>query len=220
MKSICTVLMIASSMFPMPAGAAPTLDIGVKGGPDAATLAHGDRDNRYGFTGGLAGVLRHPLGDRFSWGEQLELLYTQRGAETVVDGVTQGESREHYLDLALALHPEVRFGSLTVFGLLGGGLSLLMSANKDNILGSKEDITDGLRRIDVAVIGGVGVAVRLPDQQVGAFQLGWLSLEVRHDIGLVDTDAMNGGFKNRTSSILLGVSFVIARSTRGSPTAE
>jgi len=217
MRRFWVVAAISSWLLPLHVGAQPMLDIGIKAGLGAATLNHDNRDIRYGASGGFTGVLLHPFGNRFSMGEELDLLYTQRGAETVVDGVTQGESREHYIDLMLALHPEVSLGSLSVYLLLGGSLNVLLSANKDNILGSMEDITDGLRRIDVSVLGGAGVALRFHGQQLGPLRLGSLSLEARHDIGLIDTDAMNGGFKNRTSTLMLGFSFVVAGPSPAGP---
>ncbi|HEX7839957.1 MAG TPA: hypothetical protein VF469_20915, partial [Kofleriaceae bacterium] len=64
-------------------------------------------------------------------------------------------------------------------------------------------------RIDVALLGGAGVALQLPDHTVGPFHLGAVFLEARHDIGLFDTDAMVGGFRNRTSSLMLGLSLAV-----------
>jgi hypothetical protein len=188
--------------------AEPEVELGAKAGPIAATLDHEFRENRYGFSGGLTGLIRHALGARFSFGEQLELLYTQRGAEVVVDGVTQGESRQHYLDVTLTAHPGMQFGAWNAYLLLGGSVNILLSANKNSPTGFTEDITEFLRRYDVALVGGIGVAWHLPPGP-GPFRLGAISLEARHDIGLVDSDKTNDGFKNRSSSLLLGVSFAI-----------
>jgi hypothetical protein len=76
----------------------------------------------------------------------------------------------------------------------------------------KEDITSDLRRIDVALLAGAGIALHLPLQELGPFQLGTVFLEARHDMGLIDTDPVNGGFKNRTSSLMLGLSLLVGGS--------
>lgn len=197
------------------------LDLALKAGPNAATLAANNRFNRYGFSGGLSGHLQRPIANRFLLGGQMELLYTPRGAEAKVDGQLIGKSREHYLDIVLAARPAARLGPASVYLLLGGGLNFLVSANQENAAGAKQDITGDLHRIDVALLGGAGVAVHLPHQEFGPFRLGTAFLEARHDIGLMDTDALNGGFKNRTSSLMLGLSFVLGTqsppSTRISP---
>lgn len=223
MKVHLTKLFILSSLslFAVRSSAESELDISAKGGLNAATLDHDNRVNRYGFSGGLSGALQQRLADQLFLGGQLELLYTPRGAEIVVDGVTQGESREHYIDLSLAVRPEVRFNSVRIYLLLGGSIDFLVSANKDNILGTMEDITSGLRRIDVALLGGLGVAIGLSHHEPGPFHVSSIFLEARHDIGLLDTDPVSGGFKNRTSSIMLGLSFTIAGSpVSGAPSTS
>lgn len=192
-------------------------DLALKGGPNAATLAHDNRDNRYGFTGGLSGDLQWFIVDQFSLGGQIELLYTPRGANAVFNGVMEGASREHYIDLMLAAHPELRFGSVGVYLLLGGGLNVLMSANKDDAGGSGQDITGDLHRIDVALLASAGVALHLSSKESRSLHLGTIFLEARHDIGLIDTDLANDGFKNRTSSLMLGVSLAIGGSSAREP---
>lgn len=188
-------------------------DLALKGGPNVATLAHDNRDNRYGFTGGLSGDLQWSISDRFLLGGQIDLLYTPRGANAVFDGVMEGASREHYIDLMLAGRPEARFGAMGVYLLIGGGLNFLMSANKDDAAGSGQDITADLHRIDVALLVGAGIALRLSNKESGSLHLGTIFMEARHDIGMLDTDAVNGGFKNRTSSLMLGLSFAVGGST-------
>jgi hypothetical protein len=109
----------------------------------------------------------------------------------------------------VAARPQVRLGPASVYLLLGGGLNLLVSANKEGASGAEQDITDGLRRIDVALLGAAGVALHLPHRGAGSFRIGTVFLEARHDVGLVDTDAIADGYKNRTSSLMLGFSFVV-----------
>jgi len=195
--------------------AQPELDIGFKGGPNAAIQAENFRVNRYGFSGGLSGDLQWLLIDRLLLGGQIELIYTPRGAETIFEGEHVGKLREHYVDLTVTARPEARLGWASLYLLLGGGLNLLVSASRDDAAGAGQDIIDGLHRIDVAVLGAAGIALHLPHRELGPFRLGTIFLEARHDIGLLDVDT-SGGFKNRTSSLMLGFSFVVGG--RPSPT--
>jgi hypothetical protein len=194
--------------------AQPTISLAFKAGPNAARQAEDLRVNRYGFSGGLLGEAQWPLVDRISLAGQLELLSTPRGAEVVSEGTTIGKIRNHYLDLAIAARPEVSFGTMSAYLLVGGGLDYLMSATKDDATGSGQDITDGVHRLDVAVLGAIGVALHLPRHDLGPLHLATVFLEARHDIGLLDVD-LGGGFKNRTSSLMLGLSFVVG----GAPAA-
>jgi len=195
---------------PFEAGAEPEPGLALKGGFNAATLAHDYRVHRYGVSGGAAGYLRWSLGDRLSLAGQLDLLYTPRGANAVFDGELQGRSRQRYFDVTLAARPEMRLGRVSIYLLLGVGVNRLLSAEKESISGSRDDITNELYRIDVALLGGAGVALHLPRHGLGPFRLGTIFLEARHDHGLLDTDKVNGGFKNRSSSLMAGLSFAIA----------
>jgi len=194
------------------AHAEPALTLALKAGPNAATQLENYRVSRYGLSGGISGDSQWLLTDQFSLGGQIELLYTPRGAEVVFQGEHVGKLREHYLDLTITARPETRLGWARLYLLLGGGLNLLMSANKDDAAGAGQDITSGLHRVDVALLGAAGVALHLPDRELGPFHLGTVFLEARHDIGLLDVDR-NGGFKNRTSSLMLGLSFVMGGSS-------
>jgi hypothetical protein len=109
----------------------------------------------------------------------------------------------------VAARPGTRLGPADVYLLLGGGPSFLVSANK-TVSGTNQDITGDLHRVDVALLVGAGLALHLSQQASGPLHLGTVFLEARHDIGLLDTDAVNGGFKNRSSSLLLGLSFIVA----------
>jgi hypothetical protein len=183
------------------------LNFALKGGINAATLDHANRENRYGFTGGLSANFQLFTTDRRLLGGQIELLYTPRGANAVFDGVMEGRSRSHYIDLVLAGRPEARFGAISVYLLIGGGLDFLMSANKDDAAGPGQDITRDLRRIDISLLVGAGVAWRLSNKEFRLWHPRTVFVEARHDIGLFDTDLVNGGFKSRTSSLMLGLSF-------------
>lgn len=209
-------LLILLALFwlpPLRSNAEPELAIALKGGPNAATLDHDFRVNKYGFSGGLSGQIQWWLSDRFSLAGQIDLLYTPRGAEAVFEGVSQGSLRQHYFDVMVSARPEVWLGRASVYLLLGGGLNFLVRASDESAAGMSQNVTDNLRRIDVALLAGVGVALHLARGGLGPFRAGAIFLEARHDHGLIDIDIMNGGFKNRTSAIMLGLSF-----TMGSPT--
>lgn len=214
------VLIVTFLLFPLVSRAEPESGVLFKGGPDVATLTYDNRVNRYGFSGGLAGQLQWSLSDHFSLGTQVELLYTARGAEVVIDDVPAGKTRLHYLDIVIAARPELQFGAVSGYLLLGGGLNLLTSANNQDAIGGPRDITDDLHRIDVALLAGVGVSLSLPHRDFGPVRLGTLFLEARHDRGLLDIDTMDLGFKNRTSSLMLGLSLALgARKADGKATS-
>jgi hypothetical protein len=214
MKTPLLIVFLWSASTFVHAGPAP--GVAFKGGLNATTLDEDLRVDRYGFSGGLAGVLRWALGERFSLAGQMDILYTPRGAETIFEGQFAGRVRSHYLDVIFAVRPEVRLGPASLYLLLGGGPNLLIGATKENVSGPKEDITDDLHRVDVALLVGVGAAWHLPRRGLGPLHLGTLFLEARHDHGLLDTDAVNGGFKNRASSLMLGMSFALG-SRAGKP---
>lgn len=186
----------------------PTRSLAIQAGPNAATQAEDNRVNRYGASGGVAGGLQWSLGPLISLAAQVELAYVPRGAEVVVDGESVGRIRHHCLDVAITARPGVQLGPARLYTLLGGGLSVLLNGSKDDAAGEGQDITDGLNRINAGLLAGAGVAYRLPGRQLGHLRLGTAFVEARYDLGLRDTDAA-GGFKNRTSSIMLGVSFLV-----------
>ena len=137
----------------------------------------------------------------------MELLYTPRGAEVVFQGEHAGQFREHYLDLTITARPEVRLGWVSVYLLTGGGLNILVSASKDDMAANGQDITSSLHRVDVALLGAVGVALHL-SREPRQFHLDTIFIEARHDVGLLDV-ATQGGLKNSTSSVMLGLSLAI-----------
>lgn len=208
-KAMRRLTLLLIWLAPLRAHTHPEIEIALKGGPNAATLAEDYQTRRLGFAGGIASHLRWPRAGRLSISGQMELLYTSRGAEAIFEGESLGKTRQHYVDIVLAARPEIRLGRASVYVLLGGSLDLLVRASQVNAAGGGEDLTDDFHRIDVALLVGAGAAWRLPRQELGPFRLGTVFLEVRHDHGLRDTDTINGGFKNRASSIMLGLSFAL-----------
>jgi hypothetical protein len=218
MKSLW-LMMIAWSM-PSPANAGPEPSVALKGGVGAATTAADSSANKYGFTGGLAGSLQWLLTDGFSLAGQTELLYAPRGPKVVSEGEYLGKFRLHYFDVTIAARPGAQLGPTSVYLLLGGGLNFLLSANRENASGANQDITGDLRRVDVALLAGAGVALQLPAEGMGPLRLGTVFLEVRHDHGLLPADAVNDGLKNRTSSLMLGLSFALSGERAASPASS
>lgn len=208
MKKILLCVLV-NGLASSPADADSEFGIMIEGGPAMSTLSHDNRANRFGFSGGVAAYLGRALADRFSLAGQVELLYTGRGADVVFNGDSLGGIRQHYFDLMLAARPEVRLDPVSLYLLLGGGVNLLVMASDEDATGMSQNVTDDLRRLDVALLVGAGAALHLSRRDLGPFQFDAVFLEVRHDYGLVDIDPMDGGFKNRTTSLMLGLSIVL-----------
>jgi hypothetical protein len=208
MNRLALIIIIIS--LPRLSEAQPELSLSLKAGPDAAVWDRAHHEHNYGFSGGLAGDLRWPFGARFSLGAQLALLYMPRGTEAV--SPTTGEFlatfRQNYFDIAVAIRPEVRVGSVGVYLLLGGSWNILLNAYSVDYMGRKDD--RDFRRHDVALLGGIGGALHLPSHRLGPFRLDTVFLEARYDRGLLHLDhADDSSPKNRTTSLMLGVSFAL-----------
>lgn len=201
---------VLALLIPSMAIANPQGEVSFKGGPNAATQERKYRYHKYGLSGGLAGGLEWALTERLSLGGQVELLYTPRGSKMLYYDDPPAWTWMHYLDLMVMARPRVRLGRASVYLLIGGGLCFLLSANQVSSTGGGEELTDNAHRVDVALFAGAGIALHLPRQGPSSFRLGTLFLEARHDHGLLDTDPINGGFENRTSSLMLGLSFAVA----------
>jgi len=213
---ISTILLVGATG--SRASADSELALGLKSGLSSATLSHDNREDLRGLSAGLAADLQWSLSERASLAGQLDLLYTPRGADVVVDGASIGNLRQHYLDLVLLARPAWRVGPVSIYVLLGGGLSVLAHATSEDSNGKSQDVTSDLNRLDVAVVVGAGIAVPLPPT-LRPLQLSAIFLEVRRDQGLIDIDMVDAGFKNRTNSIMLGLSFAISpRTSPASPT--
>ena len=197
---------------PSSTNAEPEKQIAVKGGLGISSVTEDNqlsRRSRYGLSGGVAGSLHWPLVERYLLAGQVELLYAQRGSQAFFEDEYIGTVRTHYAGIALAARPEVRLGTVRVYLLLGGTMSFLLSANTKNASGMTRDVTGDLHRTDLALLAGAGVAWHLLHRRPGPLRLGTIFVEVRHDHGLSDLDAVIGGFKNRSSSLMLGLSFAV-----------
>ncbi|HWO23474.1 MAG TPA: outer membrane beta-barrel protein [Kofleriaceae bacterium] len=223
-RSLTLLIVIMLGQIPFTVHAQPEPGIAVKGGLNAASHDEDTRFNRYGFAGGIAGYLHWIFGARFALASQIDLYYTPRGAKVISGGEYLGQVRQHYFDIMVTARPEVRLGPASIYLLLGGGVNFLMSANREvEASGTKEDITDALHRIDVALLAGVGFALHTPRQKMGPFRLSTVFLEARYDRGLIDT-SIDGGLQNRTASLMIGLSFALGDGaedvTSASPSAQ
>jgi hypothetical protein len=208
------------SMLRSSAQANPELDVALRGGLSAATHAAEFRAHRYGVSGGVGASLQWELEGRFLLGGQMDLLYTTRGSELVSDGFKQATFEEPYFDVALAARPGMRLGRTDVYLLVGGSLNVLWRVRRDSVSGSSQDLTEFFRRVDVALLGGAGVAFHLLPEGWGPFRRGTVLFEARHDHGLLDTVAVGGALEleNRTTSFMFGVSFALgSHSSEPSP---
>lgn len=206
---------ILACLAPVSVQAQPELSVAAKSGLSISDVTSGVDDGDggsshyiYGFSGGLASYVQWPFTSRFSLGGQLDLLYTQRGFDLLLNGEPIGRNRYHYFDVAIVVRPEVRVGAARGYALLGGGWNLLLTANQEDLLSNMadRDITKFLRRHDVALVVGAGVAIQLPHQPL---HLDTLFLEARHDRGLINTPTDRDANKNRSGSLMLGLSFAL-----------
>lgn len=193
--------------------AQPELSLSLKAGPNAAVWDREHHEHKYGFSGGLAGDARWPFGARFSLGAQMALLCMPRGTEAIdpFTGEFLGTFRQRYFDIAVAFRPAARIGPTNIYLLLGGGWNLLLRATREsvNTPGWKEDVTDGFSRHDLSLLVGAGVSAHLPSKKLGPFRLSTVFLEARYDRGLLDFARSDNSVKNRTTSLMLGVSFAL-----------
>src|SRR5262245_37855488 len=123
-------LIVVLFCLPRLSEAQPELSLSLKAGPNAAIWDREYHEHNYGFSGGLAGDLRWSFGARFLLGAQLALLYMPRGTEQFdpFTGEFLATFRQHYFDIAVAIRPEARVGSVGVYLLLGGSWSILLKA--------------------------------------------------------------------------------------------
>lgn len=191
--------------------AQPELSFALKAGPNAAIWDRAHHDHKYGLSGGLAADLLWPFGERFSLGGQIALLYVPRGTKSISPSTGEliGTFRQHYFDVSVAIRPEARVGPAGIYLLVGGSWSILQSATRTSEPSGVKDDVD-YRRNDVALLAGIGSALHLSSHRLGPFRLGTVFLEVRYARGLIDfVREDDSSAKNRTTSLMLGASFVL-----------
>jgi opacity protein-like surface antigen len=135
---------------------------------------------------------------------QPEVLYVAKGTNLDVDGDTLGAYHLSYIEIPLLARVGFQATrSLAPYLLLGPELGILLSAELENSRGEFSDSSDGLKKTDVGLVIGGGVALDI------AALAGALNIDARYDLGLTDiNDTGMGGFvKNRAFFVTLGYQY-------------
>jgi hypothetical protein len=166
------------------------------------------RTYRYGLTAGASLQLLY-LEPVYP---QMEILFTNRGTDAKIDGQTAGLFELNYIDLVFLARIRHSMDAVTLYGLAGPELSVLLTATVTSALGATNDIRNDLRGIDVGVLVGAGVAL-------GPFSWGTLTFEARYDRGLINIDTVNEGVTahNQSIAFLIGYEYRRDRDRDGIP---
>jgi hypothetical protein len=147
-----------------------------------------------------------------------------RGTEAFgqLTGEYLGTFRQYYFDIAVAFQPATHMGPANLYLLLGAGWNLLLRATREsvNTPGRKDDVTDDFNRHDLTLLVGAGASLALPSKKLGPFHLGAVFLEARYDRGLLDFVRGENSGRNRTTSLMLGVSFALGSKAAVPPPSD
>jgi hypothetical protein len=180
---------------------APATAQEIKAGFSSATInflpGNDSRDlesiaSTYGFVGGVSFLI--PTG-RIG-GFQVEGLFHQKGAQNLLR--LDDKLRLTYLEVPVLLHIDVyQRDPRAVYVIAGPALAFNIQASYESD-GEREDVMDGIEDLDVGLVFGGGVELRR------------ITIEGRYTFGLRsafrDGD-LDGAFKNRTLSLLVGFRF-------------
>lgn len=182
--------------------------LGVKAGPNVTTYGgeHADgeivqSDHKLGFVmGGYASVELHSLLRVAS-----EIALATRGTRIVIDGEDVGSDDLKYLQIPILVQAMFPFsGKIRPYGLVGGAVSVLLSATEESNQGNTTDIKDRFAPVDVSLLLGIGTQVEITSQ-------GALILEVRYVRGLRDVFDEDMppdiALENRALSVLVGYQY-------------
>jgi opacity protein-like surface antigen len=159
-----------------------------------------DRNPFHGFAPGVFARLELARPGGVGIGLQTELGYGPRGTDVELDGVFQGRSRASYLELPiLARIDTAAMGPVTFQVTAGPTLSFLLAARSEPAGGDGTDVTDGTRKLDVALTAGLGASIAVTSRVA-------LSLETRYVHGFLTTaDSGDIELLNRALMFSLGV---------------
>lgn len=150
-----------------------------------------------------AGIFAHL--ELFRWNEikigvQSELLYSPRGAETELGGLSLGEFRTRYLELPLLARIEsLMLGPAAFYAAVGPTFNLLLTAESHDSDGTVSDQKEGVSKVDVGLATGVGTAIALSSRLN-------LTLEARYEHGFLTTDPEGEvEIQNRAILFTLGI---------------
>jgi hypothetical protein len=143
---------------------------------------------------------------------QLEILFTNRGTNDELEGRDLGFSDLNYIDLTLLARVELTVKSVTLYGLAGPELSILLTATATDFAGGTRDIKGEATDLDIGALVGAGVAI-------GPFSWGTVTFEARFDRGFIDVTGANEDFttKNHTIAFLVGYEYRRDRDGDGIP---
>ena len=163
---------------------------GIKAGLNLANQTNTDANNRKNLVGAAAGLMAD-----FSFSDLIslhpEVLFSQKGVK-YEDGGTTIKSRRTYIDVPLLL----RVKADGLFFEAGPQVGFL-AARKDENNNIVNTSTNGIRKVDVGYIAGVGY--QLPQG---------LELGVRYNGGISDVNDPSGSTKIRNSVFQFQVGYL------------
>jgi hypothetical protein len=201
---ICLVALFATVAVPR------TLDagIGFKAGYTSASLSLESSTPlpfSFGSLSSFAGGLSFEAGLGF-FSIDPEILYVRMGVRYEVDELNSLEFRNDYIQVPVLLKfTVIPVGPIRPFLCAGGYGAYLIKAKgvmEEGGVPTEEDMSDNYQRFDYGVVGGLGVAFKLPG--IG------LSIEGRYTYGLqnlVKDPAPGDSMKNQCWMALAGISF-------------
>jgi hypothetical protein len=189
-------IFVITLVYPVPA-AAQELKVGFSSATLNFLPENDSRDleniaSTFGFVGGVSFLI--PTG-RIG-GYQIEALFHQKGAQNLLR--RDDKLRLTYLEVPVLLHLDVyQRDPRAVYVIAGPALAFNVQASYESD-GEKEDVMDGIENVDVGLVIGAGVELRR------------INIEGRYTFGLRsafrDGD-LDGAFKNRTLSLMVGFRF-------------
>ena len=210
---VCVCALFALTFVPRQAEAEVTFDLGLKGGISFANTLEVYEGTKYPTTSALTGpvfgvFVSINLNKTFSFQPEAYLL-TQGGIweDEFEDVAYKWEHAVRYIQVPLLAKIHlVQDKSMTPVLFAGPAVDILVSANErawiDGVLDYDESFKDYVKGLHVGAIFGGGVEFKLETLM--------LSLEVRYNLGLVNTikDPDPGqSYKYRTLMVLAGVGF-------------
>ena len=197
-RALCTTVILAATIL----CSAPAHAQGVvKGGFSASTISFSPENNApelnqversNGFVGGLSFLL--PTNK--AGGYQIEVLFHQKGARNLL------RRNDHlslaYLEIPVLLHLDVFQRDPRAIFLIGGAAPAFNAYASYEDEGVEQDVASDIENFDIGLVLGGGVELR------------YLTVEARYTWGLRSAfhdGELEGAFKNRTFSVLVGLRF-------------
>lgn len=136
----------------------------------------------YGIAAGVFAHLELLRWNDIGIGIQPEVIYSPRGAETELGGLSLGEFRTRYVEVPLLARIESpMLGPAAFYAAVGPTFNLLLTAESHDSDGTVSDEKEGVSEVDVGLATGVGAAITLSSRLN-------LTLEARYEHGFLTTD--------------------------------